>query len=153
MPEMMALRALTTLAMIDYDNAVVERIDLDAGRTAEQWARAILEDAPAATRADLTTAWTRLGLQLGPDGADGYVLGWHVRDSAPDYVLLGADSRRGLRAELLVRIRAIALTFASFIQLGNDDARARWATVEEMHPKLMRRLLEEAVARKSAGQP
>lgn len=134
-------RALSSLAQIDYENALLIDIDPAQDRTAEQWARAVLEDAPADTRNALAQGWSALGLQLGSGQPDRLVLGWPVLRTSADFTLLGAASRLGLQGELLFERGQHTLLFASFIQLDNDDARAMWARVEPMHPPAMRQLL------------
>ncbi|WP_157006935.1 hypothetical protein [Agromyces laixinhei] len=146
------VRALSTLSRIDYQNAVLvetdTRPDSALQRTAEQWARAALEDAPAEIRRTLTQQWTaRFGLQLEPAHPDRHVLGWPIRRSAPDHALLGTASDNGLQAELLIQCRPDALLFASFIQHDTDDARARWAEAEHLHAPAMCRLLDDAIGR------
>jgi hypothetical protein len=140
-------RALSTLPRIDYANAIL----IDTGplldRTGEQWARAVLEEAPTEMRAALTTAWTQLGIQLGPARSDRHVLGWTMQRSTPRSVLLHAGSPTGLQVELLVEDGSGTLLFASFIQHDGDAARAAWAEVEDLHAPVMGRLIEEAVAR------
>lgn len=111
-------------------------------RTAEQWARALLEDAPAATRTMLSSGWASLGLEHGRAGSDRSVLGWEIRRSTEDVVLLGAESRLGMPAELLVERRRDGLLFATFVEHGNPVARAIWAGVEPVHVPIVRRLLE-----------
>src|ERR1700686_3814812 len=96
-------RALCTLSRIDYEDAFLVQIGSAQDRTPEQWARAVLEDSPAALRSALLRGWSSLGLQLGPIRSGGFVLGWKVQRSTPDFVLLGAESRLGLRAELLLK--------------------------------------------------
>ncbi|GAB7028928.1 hypothetical protein AB0G35_11635 [Streptomyces sp. NPDC021749] len=139
--------ALSTLARIDYENALLADLGPDQDRTAEQWARAVLEGAPPEMRQALTQGWTALGLRLGPAQSEGCVLGWPVRDSTPDLVLLSTTSTRGFRGELLFQLRPHTLLFASFIHLEHDDARALWASVESRHPQAMHHLLEQAVSR------
>lgn len=146
-----AARALSTPSRIDYENAVLVAIDAvdDSARdrTAEQWARAVHEDAPADTRRALTQGWTRFGLRLGPAHSDRHVLGWPIRRSTPDHVLLGTGSENGLQVELLIQHSPHTLLFASFVQRDTDAARTLWAEVEHMHTPVMCRLLDEAVVR------
>ncbi|MBB4892952.1 hypothetical protein FHS39_001963 [Streptomyces olivoverticillatus] len=143
-----AAQALSTLARIDYANALLADVGPAAGdRTAEQWARAVMEDAPADTRQALTQGWTSLGLQLGPARSDGFVLGWPVRHSAPDIVLLSADPTLGLHGQLLLQREERTLLMACFIQLDSNQARALWAQAESRHPEVMHQLLEQAVSR------
>ncbi len=139
--------ALSTLARIDYENAVLAAVGPAHDRTAEQWARAVLEDAPADTRQALTQGWTSLGLHLGPAQSDGYVFGWPVRHSTPDNALLAPDPTVGLHGQLLFQRRQHTLLLACFIQLDDDTARALWAPVESRHPEVMYQLLEQAVSR------
>lgn len=89
-------RALSTLSHNCYADAFL----LDTGpthdRTGEQWARAILEGAPAPTRAAAISAWSALGLRLGSTRSDQLVLGWELRRSAADFALVAASSPVGL---------------------------------------------------------
>ncbi|MFB9908997.1 hypothetical protein [Allokutzneria oryzae] len=139
--------ALSTLARIDYANAVLVEIAPAWDQSAEHWARAVLEGAPADMRHALTSGWSALGLQLGSTESDRFVLGWTVRHATADHILLGADSPIGLRGELLFQRRPHALVFASFIQHDTDDARAMWDGVKEIHPQVMRQLVDAAVSR------
>ena len=58
-------RALTALSRVDYTDAFVRATRRAGDRTGEQWARAMLEDAPAATRRALRRGWFLLGVRLG----------------------------------------------------------------------------------------
>ncbi|UNO40007.1 hypothetical protein [Streptomyces sp. MST-110588] len=150
------VHALSTLARIDYENALA--VDLGAAqgaraRTAEQWARAVLEGAPADTQRALTRGWTALGLRLGPSArSEGRVLGWPVRHSTADTVLLGAGPTLGLHGELLFQRRKHTVLLATFIQLDDDGARTLWTGAESRHPLVQQQLLEQAVAR-AMGAP
>ena len=89
-------RELSTLAHIDYQDAFLVEAGLAPGRTAEQWAREVLEGAPASTRRALGRGWNGLGLRLGPARSNQRILGWEIRRSDPDVVLLlGACGRLG----------------------------------------------------------
>ena len=136
-------RMLTTLSQVDYEDARVVEIGTAQDRTGEQWARAILEDAPGVMRAALRLGWLALGLQLGSTRSDRLVLGWEVRRSTPDFVLLGAGSRLGMPAELLVKRRQQTLLFATFVQKENQIARAVWAGVEPVHQPVLRYVLDQ----------
>jgi hypothetical protein len=142
-----AARARCTLARVDYADAFVVDVGAVEDRTAEQWARAVLEDAPAIMRAALRRGWSTLGLQLGSPRLDGLLLGWEVRRRAPDVVLLGAASRLGMPAELLFERRSQRLLFATFVHQEDRIARARWAGVEPVHRPIVRVLLEQAACR------
>jgi hypothetical protein len=139
-----AARALSTLEQIDYEDAFLVEAPAWAQRTAEEWARAILEGAPASVRGALVSGWSSIGLKLDRSGPS--VLGWPIRVNTPDVVLLGADSRIGMPGQLLFKRERRGLLFATFVQHGNHAARAVWAGVEPMHVPIVRRVLEHAAA-------
>jgi hypothetical protein len=132
-----AVRALSTLDRVDYADAFRVEVEDVRSRTAEEWARAVLEDAPLAVRGQLLSGWSSLGLKIG----GGSVLGWHVRSSTPDVLLLGAGSRIGMPGELLFKRERRGLLFATFVRQGNPMARALWGRVERVHVATVRRLL------------
>jgi hypothetical protein len=134
-------RAVSAFPRADYEDAFVVDVGPTHERTAEQWARAVLEGPPATTRAKLTSGWSMIGLRLGGERS---VLGWTVRRSTDDFVLLGADSRIGMPAELLFMRRARSLLFSTFVQRKNPLARLVWARVEPVHGPIVRGLLEDA---------
>lgn len=113
-------------------------------RPAEQWARAVLEDAPASVRRTLTSGWDAIGLKRGAAGGVGFVLGWEIRRSTPDHVLLGAGSRIGMPGELLFKRAPESLLFSTFVQHDNCLARTTWAGVEPLHVTIVRRVLAQA---------
>jgi hypothetical protein len=141
-----AARAISTLPRIDYEDAFLAETELVSERTGEEWARAILEGAPLAAQAQLRWGWLMLGLRLGWPGSDGHVLGWKVRHSEPNFVLLGAGSWVGMPAELLCQRQADGLLFATFVQHQNPIVRAAWAAVEPVHVQVVPRLIAPAVA-------
>ena len=140
-------RAQTTLPRLDYHDAFLVDVGPTDDRTAEAWARAILEDAPLAVRSSLLSGWLSLGLQLGSPRSAQRVLGWEVRRSTADVVLLGAESRLGLTGELLLMRRPRTLLFATLVQQRHAAARALWATVEPVHVPIVRRILRQAADR------
>jgi hypothetical protein len=141
-------RALSTLARIDYADAFLFETARASDRTAEQWARAVLEDAPAKMRAMLTSGWSAIGLKIGR--RDRSVLGWEIRTSTPDVALLATESRLGMPAQLLFKREPHAVLFATFVQHDNPVARAVWAGVEPVHVPTVRHVLEQA-CRRSGG--
>jgi Protein of unknown function (DUF2867) len=136
-------RRLSTLFHADYEDAFLVETGQAESRTAEQWARAILEGAPGIMRSAVAVGWFALGLRLGSNSSDELVLGWEVRRSTPDFVLLGASSRVGLPAELLFERQPRALLFATFVQHENPLARAVWAGVAPVHRQVVRQALEQ----------
>jgi hypothetical protein len=142
-----AARKRSTLARVDYEDAFLVEVDPARDRTPEQWVRTMLEDAPIAIRGALLSGWSALGVQLGPAGSKRFVLGWEVRRSTPEFVLLGASSRFGLKAELVLERQRGALLFATLVQQQNPLARLLWAGVEPIHQPVVRYILEQGSRR------
>ena len=137
------VEALSTLPRIDYADAFVVDTRAHPDWNAERWARAVLEEAPASMLTKLLAGWSALGLKVG-DGAG--VLGWQVRSSTDDTVLLGADSRVGMPGELLFALRPQGLVFATFVHHRTAATRAMWAAVVRAHVPIVLELLERAAA-------
>jgi hypothetical protein len=143
-------RARSRLQRVDYADAFLAEVGLTRRRSAEAWARVVLEEAPLVIRQTLTSGWAALGLRLG--GSSDTVLGWPIRRRTPGEILLGAGSRIGMPGELLFVRWGDALLFATFVQQDNPAARAMWAGAERVHIPTVRRLLEGAVRRTRTDQ-
>jgi hypothetical protein len=142
-----AVRSLSTLSHIDYEDAFLVETDAVEERTAEEWARAVLEEAPLKVRAKLLSGWSALGLKLDCARSGPSVLGWPIRESNPDFVLLGADSLVGMPGQLLFKRQDDSLLFATFVQQDNRVARTLWARTEPAHVPIVRQILEHASRR------
>jgi len=139
------VRELSTLPRVDYADAFVVDADAHPDWTAERWARAVLEAAPAPMRTRLLAGWSALGLKNADDGNDS-VLGWDLRRSSADAVLLGRDSRIGMPGELLFALRPEGLLFATFVHHRTVATRAVWAAMERTHVRIVLELLDRAAA-------
>jgi hypothetical protein len=137
-------RLPSRLGRIDYEDVFTVAVGGLPDRDAEQWMRAILQDAPATVRARLRWAWTAIGLRLGPTDSPRTVLGWpvHARDS--DALLLGADSRIGMPGELSLQREGSVLSFSTRVRHDNPIARAVWSAIVDSHVRTVRSLLESA---------
>jgi hypothetical protein len=145
-------RVLSTLPRIDYHDAFVVTAEVD--HTAEQWVRAVLQDAPPAVRRRLWLGWTALGLKLALPWSRGRVLGWEVMHRDPAFVLLAADSWLGLRGQLLFRREPHGLLFATFVEHTNPVSRALWVAITPRHQRVVRSLLMHAgLADGLVGEP
>jgi hypothetical protein len=137
-------KARSTLDRVDYADAFLVETAKAQDRTAEEWARAIFDGAPTSMQRKLRLGWQSLGLKLGPALGDRFVIGWELRRSTPDVVLLGAGSRIGMPAELLVERRDGELLFTTFVRQDNLLARAVWAATEPLHVPVVQRVLAGA---------
>ena len=137
-------RALSTLPRLDYTDGCRMHTEQARELTAEEWARALLEQAPAGTRRDLRRGWRALGVRLGPADDPSLVLGWEVRQSAEDHVVLGVRSWLGIEAEVLCLREPDTLVVGTLVQLDNPLARVVWACIEGHHRKVVRHLVRRA---------
>ena len=133
-------RALSTLARVDYCDAFLFDVGATHDESAEDLIREILEGAPLAVRTQLLSGWSAIGLKVG-NTSERSVLGWEVRRTVPDHVLLGAESRIGMPGELLLKKEDDALLFATFVAQRNLVARAVWAITEPVHVRVVRDIL------------
>jgi hypothetical protein len=145
-------RARCTLTRIDYHDSFLVAADPASGWSGEQWARAMLSQAPISTRATLTMAWRSLGLLLGSPLTDRHVLGWHIRHSTKEFALLGANGCLGMSAELLYEPRADGLLFATLVQLDTPFVRALWPRVIPAHLDAVRDVLGQACQKNHRSQ-
>jgi hypothetical protein len=141
--------ALSTLPRIDYCDAFLFGEGSTHNASAEDLIREVLDGAPLAVRTQLLSGWTSIGLKVRNTSTQS-VLGWEVRRSAPDHVLLGADSRIGMPGELLLKKEDGALLFATFVAQRNLIARAVWAVIEPVHVRVVRDILSDASQRLAA---
>jgi hypothetical protein len=144
-----AARALSTLARIDYSDAFLVESGSAQNWSAEQWARAVMKDAPVAIRTKLLLGWSAIGLKPATRGS---LLGWEIRLNTPDFVLLGRDSLIGMPGELLFKCEPEALLFATFVHHANLVARAVWAAVEPTHVRIVRHVLGLAARPNQAAE-
>jgi len=145
-PVPFSVRGISSLSRIDYADAFVVTTAEAQGRTAEEWIRVMLEESPPPVQKGLRSGWLSLGLKLGSAESAERVLGWEVRQSEPDLVRLGLDSRLGMPAELLLERRSGSLLFCTFIRHGNSVLRQVWAAgIAKPHQRIVGRLLTRAV--------
>src|SRR5947209_15325772 len=97
-------RALDTLTDPSWTYAC-ELASSDAGRrSAEGWARAVIEGGPRSLRWFIVTGWiVGLRLRLGPRRSPALVAGWEIVSNTPTAVILAVASF-ALSAHLVVQV-------------------------------------------------
>jgi hypothetical protein len=137
------VRALARFPAIDYaDNFEAETGG--AARTAEQWARAILEGAPVGMRTFLVRTWPLFGVRLGPLHTGGYVLGWRIVKNTPEFAVLQVRSAAGITVRLVVRAGAGRVLAGTFVRCEGLPGRVLWFAIAPIHRLVISRLLGEA---------
>jgi hypothetical protein len=137
-------RVLSTLSQIDYADAFLVEAGAAQQWSAEQCARAVIDGVPPAARVNLLLGWLAIGLKPVIGGSRQSILGWEIRASAPEFVVLGRPSLIGMPAELLLKREHGAILFCTFVQRDSHIASAVWAAVKPTHRRVLRRLLEHA---------
>jgi len=144
------VRDLGQLDRIDYfDSYLLTGVP---DRTAEQWARAMIEDSPAPMRTRLVIGWTALGLDLTLPTSDKGVLGWRIAHQTDEAIVLSAAGRLGLSGNLIFALRPEGLQFVTLIKQSNAVARSAWAKIESGHQAIVQSLLRQAGKRELGRQ-
>jgi len=138
----------------DYADAFEIRLRASDARSAEEFARCALEEAPWLVREMVRIAHRYLlRLRLGPRGAPDHLFGWKTLTSLPDVIHLEAVSPLLGRAAIVGRrpdsTRMVVTTYLFFTRpaLGH----AVWAVVGPLHRRIAVYLLEYAAARQAAN--
>jgi hypothetical protein len=140
------IRALDTLARPDYEAAWEVTLRGSAPRSAEQWARAIFEDAPRALRAFVVAGWTTvLGLHLEPRPSPDRVLGWRFVTTGPDTIILEEPFRYGT-AHNVVRVEGSGVLLATFVRHEKRGGRLVWSIAAPLHHRIIPYLLGRAAS-------
>jgi hypothetical protein len=117
-------------------------------RSAEQLARAALEQAPRLVRRVVRTAHVLvLRLRLAPVSSPDHVLGWEVLVREPDAVSLAAESPL-LRARIIGRrVDARTARVTTVVEHRSRLARPVWVLVGPLHRAVVPLLLRRAARR------
>jgi hypothetical protein len=144
------------LGSFDTDGAnyaVGFAIEVPSGdeRSTEQWARAILEDAPVVLRVFIVAGWRFvLGLRLGPRHSPDHVLGWKVTARLPGETVLESRSAF-MTARLVFHRDGTHLVWATFVHYSRPIAGLIWPPVSLLHRRIVPYALRRAASDLSAS--
>ena len=132
----------------DYADAYEIRLEAPDERTAEEWMRCALDEAPAPVlRTILVAHRFVLGFHLAPRSAPGSLMGWPIVQSVPDLIQLRATSPL-MQGDLFVRrdspVQTTLLTYLSFNRPG--PGRLIWMAVGPLHRRIAPYLVERSAA-------
>lgn len=120
--------------MPDYTSTLgIERPPREQ-RNAEEWARAVWEQAPRPLPAFLLTGWRCLGLH--PDPGPGRVLGWTIADSTPERIVLEVPSRL-MTARNVVHLDAEHVRWTTEVDFKQTSARLLWSLAVPIHLRVI----------------
>lgn len=130
----------------DYRDAFEVPIDKTDRRTAEQWLRAVFEDAPRPVRWFLLLGWRGvLGLRLGPRPSPDHILGWRIASREHDEVRLELHSAL-MKAQLTLRLSSSTAVWSTNVSYTQPLARSLWAAVGVIHRQIVPYLLGRAAS-------
>jgi hypothetical protein len=136
------IRSLQRLDRVDYVDLFTLHTTTAPDRSAEQWARAVLEAGDAARRMAFIPWRVLLGLRLGPSHVPGYVHGWKIAGSDDDWIRLEA-------ASWLMTCHAVAhlangqVSVALFVRYDHPVAAFWWPVLSIVHRRAMPVILRQ----------
>jgi hypothetical protein len=146
------LRGGGALGRADYASAFALQTPDAGASSAEQWARATFEDAPALLRRGLVMGWTfALGLRLGPKLSPTHVLGWPIAAAEADSITLQTDSRV-LGAQNVIVVSESEVVWVTLVRFDRRIARPLWAATAPIHHLTIPYLLTRANRSPEAAQ-
>jgi len=138
-----AVRSLATIAEPDYVDLFTIETPAAAAASAEQWSRAILEEAPVSKR-NARRLWQLMGLRLGPPGSPDHVQGWAIGARHDDWVRLETASWY-LTAQAVCMIEAGQVSVSLALRYDLPVAAPVWAVVSGPHQRAVPVMLRQAV--------
>jgi hypothetical protein len=146
----LAIRWLSTLSHPDYVDFFTVTTDGATDRSAEQWARAMVEAPPARFWGPFV--WrVVLGLRLEERFSPDCVGGWKIADRGESWLRVEASSWF-LTAHLIFQVDDRQLSFATFVRYDRAGAALVWLPVSMLHRQAVPVLLHYA-ARDQRSRP
>ena len=143
-----AIRCLDTLASPDYVDLFTATASGARDKSAEEWARAVLEDTPSGRSAP--SLWRFLGLRLGPTPSPDFVQGWKIAHRGEDWIRIEATSWF-MTAHAVVQVDHGHVSLALFVRYDRLIAALIWPPVSVMHrrgvPVILRQALTASASR------
>jgi len=137
------VRSLTTLPDADYADLFTIATPMASDHTAEQWVRAVLEQAPVSRR-HARRLWRIMGLRLGPPHSSDHVQGWRIADRAENWLRAETGSWYATaQAVCLVSEGEVAISV--FFRYDHPAARLVWRFVSGRHQRAVPVMLRQAV--------
>jgi hypothetical protein len=138
-----AVRSLTTLADPDYADLFTITTAMAADRSAEEWARAVLEQAPVSRR-NARALWRFMGLHLGPRHSADHVQGWKIAARGDNWLRVETASwYLTAQAVCLVEERQVSLSLS--LRYDRPVGALVWTLVSGPHQRAVPVMLHQAV--------
>jgi hypothetical protein len=139
-----AIRSLTTFEPLDYVDLFVAPAEDAMGTSAEEWARAAIEGAPAVGRFLAWQVCCALRLQHAP--SSDRIAGWSIAGRGSDWIRLEAESWF-MTAQMVFRVERGRVSFATFIRYDRPIAALIWGMASIAHRQVAPGFVHGAVRR------
>jgi hypothetical protein len=137
------IRSLTTLGSPDYVDLFTATTTEVIDRSPEQWARAVLEQAPLA-RHNARVLWRLMGLRLGPRHSPDHVQGWTITARGDNWIRVETGSwYMAAQAVCLVEEGQVSISLS--LRYDHAVAALIWALVSGPHQRAVPVMLSQAV--------
>jgi hypothetical protein len=139
-----SIRSLVGLTSPDYVDLFTARTNEASEKSAEDWARVALEEAPDHLRLAVVLAQRLvLGLRLGPRRSPDYILGWKIADRGDRWVRTEAASWM-MTASLVFKVDEAELSVATSVRYDRRMAALVWPPISIVHRKVGLALMRRA---------
>ena len=138
-----AVRGLTTLAEPDYVDLFTVTTPMATDHCAEEWARAVLEQAPVA-RDNARRLWRLIGLRLGPPQSPDHVQGWRIAARGDNWLRVETASWY-LTAQAVCLVDQAQVSLSLSLRYDRPPAALVWAFVSGPHQRAVPVMLGQAV--------
>lgn len=136
-----AVRPLTTFTDPDYVDLFTVATPGVAGRSAEEWARAILEYAGGRPARML---WRLMGLRLGPRHSPHYIHGWKIAACGENWIRVDTASWY-MTAQAVCLVEDRQVSFSLSLRYDRSSAALLWAIVSSTHQRAVPGMLRQAL--------
>jgi hypothetical protein len=138
-----AIRSLSTLAVPDYVDLFTALTSEATDRSPEQWARAVLEEAPLSGQ-NARVLWRLMGLRLGPRHSPDHVQGWKIAEHGDNWIRVETASWY-MTAQAVCLVEEGQVSVSLSLRYENPIARLVWAFVAGPHQRAVPVMLRQAV--------
>ena len=142
-----AIRSLSTLERFDYVDFFSATTTYTSGKSPEQLARALVQD--AAGLSGQFTWRVILGLRLASLHSPEHVAGWKIASRGDSWITLEASSWF-MTANVVLRVESERLSVSTIIRYDRPVAAMIWPPVSFFHRRAVPRLLRRALSRETA---
>ncbi len=128
----------------DYVDSCTVRTGRAPERTAEEWARVVLEQTPTGRGAPLL--WRTLGLRLGPAGSPDHIQGWRIAERGDNWIRVETSSWY-MTGHAVAFVDDESVSVALFLHYDHPVAALIWVPVGALHRRGLPVMVEQAVRR------